>query len=410
MQKAIAITDAAYWIGGNDRETDLFEGLWALPCGVSYNAYLINDEKVAVIDTIKSLSFADYTDRLTSIIGDNRQVDYLIVNHMEPDHSGSIRMLRQIYPGMKIVGNKKTIEMLDAFYGITEGLVEIKEGDILDLGEHKLTFTMIPMVHWPESMVTYDLTQKILFSTDAFGGFSALEGGIFDDELDTEYFVGETLRYYANIVGRYSAPTQRAIAKVRSLDIKILCPAHGPIYRSDPAHIIDLYDKWSSHRTDEGVVVVYGTMYGNTKLMTDAIARAIAEEGIQDILVHDASRANLSFIVRDIWRYSGLVLGSCTYNTELYPPMATLCRTLSNKMMKNRVLGLCGSYSWSKGALSELQAFAEKGGDWHLVEPSVEVKSSPKNGDLDLCRLLGKNVALAVKERTKAQAEAASKQ
>lgn len=400
MQKAIAISDSVYWIGGNDRETDLFEGLWALPCGVAYNAYLINDEKVAVIDTIKSLSFADYTDRLTSILPDNKKVDYLIINHMEPDHSGSIRMMRQIYPEMKIVGNKKTIEMLQAFYRIDDGVIEVKEGDILDLGKHKLTFANIPMVHWPESMVTYDTTQKILFSTDAFGGFSALEGGIFDDELDMDYFASETLRYFANIVGRYSSPTQKAIAKVRSLDVKILCPAHGPIYRSNPNYIVDLYDKWSSHRTDEGLVIVYGSMYGNTKLMTDAIARSAAEGGIQNVLVHDASRSNLSFIVRDVWQYTGLVLGSCTYNTELYPPMATLTRTLANKMMRNRVLGICGSYSWSKGALAELQTFAEKGGDWRLVSPSVEVKSSPTNADIEQCQLLGKNLALAVKEKT----------
>lgn len=294
--------------------------------------------------------------------------------------------------------------MLNAFYGIKDGLIEIKEGDILDLGLHKLTFSMIPMVHWPESMVTYDLTQKILFSTDAFGGFSALEGGIFDDELDMDYYSGETLRYFANIVGRYSTQTQKAIAKVRGLDVRILCPAHGPIYRSNPAYIIDLYDKWSSHRTDEGIVIVYGTMYGNTKLMTDAIARAAAEEGIQKVEVHDASRANLSFIVRDIWQYTGLVLGSCTYNTELYPPVATLCRTLANKMMRRRVLGLCGSYSWSKGALSELRLFAEKSGEWQIVEPSVEVKSSPTSADLDFCRLLGKNVALAVKQKIREQA------
>lgn len=404
MQKAIAVTDTVYWIGGNDRETDLFEGLWTLPRGVAYNAYLINDEKVAVIDTIKSLCFADYTDRLISIIGESKKLDYLIVNHMEPDHSGSIRMMRQIYPEMKIIGNKKTVELLEAFYGITEGIIEVKEGDVIDLGKHKLTFAMIPMVHWPESMVTYDMTQKILFSTDAFGGFSALEGGIFDDELDMDYFESETLRYFANIVGRYSAPTQKAIAKVRSLEVKILCPAHGPIYRSNPDHIIDLYDKWSSHRTDEGIVIVYGSMYGNTKLMTDAIARAAAEEGILDIIIHDASRSNLSFIVRDVWKYTGLVMGSCTYNLALYPPMAAICRTLANKMMKNRVLGICGSYSWSKGALTELQDFAEKGGEWQFVEPSFEVKSSPKNADLDLCRQLGQNVARAVKLKAREQA------
>lgn len=398
MQKAIKITDEIYWIGGNDRETDLFEGLWTLPKGVSYNAYLINDEKTAIIDTIKSGNLSDYIERLTSILPEGHKIDYLIVNHMEPDHSGSIRMLKHLHPDMKIIGNKKTIEMLDAFYNIKENIIEVKEGDILDLGNHKITFAMIPMVHWPESMVTYETTDRVLFSTDAFGGFSALEGGIFDDELDMDYYEYEILRYFANIVGRYAAPTQKAIAKVRALNPRIICPAHGPIHRTNPKHIVDLYDKWSKHETDEGVVVVYGSMYGNTKFMTDAIARSISEAGIKNVFVHDVSRDNLSFMVADIWKYKGLVLGSCTYNTELYPPMATLCRSLSNKMMKNRTLGICGSYSWSKGALAELQLFAERGGDWTLIQPSIEVKSCPTEEDLYLCRLLGKNIADAVKK------------
>ena len=401
MQKAIKITKNIYWIGGNDRETDLFEGLWTLPKGVSYNAYLINDDKTAIIDTIKSGNLSDYIERLTSVLPAGRTIDYLIVNHMEPDHSGSIRMLRHLYPEMKIIGNKKTVEMIDAFYNITENIIEVKEGDVLDLGHHKVTFAMIPMVHWPESMVTYDTTEKVLFSTDAFGGFSALEGGIFDDELDMVHYEYEILRYFANIVGRYSSPTQKAIAKVRALQPRIICPAHGPIHRTNPNHIVDLYDKWSRHDTDEGVVVVYGSMYGNTKFMTDAIARSISEAGIKDVFVHDVSRDNLSFMVADIWRYKGLVLGSCTYNTEPYPPMATLCRSLSNKMMKNRILGICGSYSWSKGALAELQLFAEQSGDWTLIQPSVEVKSCPTEEDLVQCRLLGKNVAEAVKKHFK---------
>jgi len=399
MQKAIKVTDSIYWIGGNDRETDLFEGLWTLPNGVAYNAYFIDDDKTALIDTIKSANLSDYIERLTSILKSGRKIDYLIVDHMEPDHSGSIRMLRQIWPEMKIVGNKKTIEMLNAFYKLTDGIIEVKEGDVLDLGRHKLTFAMIPMVHWPESMVCYDTTDKVLFSTDAFGGFSALEGGIFDDELDMKHYEAETLRYFANIVGRYAAPAQKAIAKVRALDVKTICPAHGPIYRTNPKHIIDLYDKWSSNDTEEGVVVVYGSMYGNTKFMTDAIARSISEAGIKNVIVHDASRSNMSFMVRDIWQYRGLVLGSCTYNTELYPPVAALCRTLTNKMMKNRVLGICGSYSWSKGALAELQLFAEKNSGWELVEPNVEVKSSPTEADIEQCKLLGSNVAEAVKKK-----------
>ena len=209
MQNAIKITDSIYWIGGNDRETDLFEGLWTLPRGVAYNAYFINDEKTAVIDTIKADKLSDYIERLVSILPAGKGIDYLIVNHMEPDHSGSISIMRKLYPEMKIIGNKKTLEMIEAFYGIHDGVVEVKEGEILDLGRHKLAFATIPMVHWPESMVTYDTTDKVLFSTDAFGGFCALEGGIFDDELDMKLYEDETLRYFANIVGRYSMPAHR---------------------------------------------------------------------------------------------------------------------------------------------------------------------------------------------------------
>lgn len=399
MQRAIKVTDSIYWIGGNDRETDLFEGLWTLPNGVAYNAYLINDDKVTIVDTIKSANLTDYIERLASILPNGKEISYLVVDHMEPDHSGSIRILRQLYPEMKIIGNKKTLELLDAFYQISNNTIEVKEGDIIDLGHHKLTFAMIPMVHWPESMVCYDTTDKVLFSTDAFGGFSALEGGIFDDELDMSHYESETLRYFANIVGRYAAPTQKAIAKVRTLDFKIICPAHGPILRSDPMHVVNMYDKWSRHETEEGVVIVYGSMYGNTKFMTDTIARSISENGIKEVIVHDASRSNISYMVRDIWKYRGLVLGSCTYNTELYPPVAYLCRTLKNKMMHGRVLGLCGSYSWSKGALTELQDFAEKGGKWELIGPQVEVKSCPTPDDLKQCRTLGENIANAVKRK-----------
>ena len=395
---SIPVTEDIYWIGENDRETDLFEGLWGLPRGVAYNAYLIKGGSNAVIDTVKACYMQDYFSKIERLL-DGGTVDYLIVNHVEPDHSGSIQMLRKIYPNVKIVGNSKTVDMLKAFYGIEDNIIEVKDGEILDLGTHKLTFAFMPMVHWPESMATYDLTDKVLFSNDAFGGFSALEGGIFDDEVDMDYYESEILRYFANIVGRYSAPTQKAIAKVRTLGLSIICPSHGPILRSDPMHLVDLYDKWSRHETEEGVVVVYGSMYGNTKNMTDAIARSLSESGINKVIVHDAARANLSFLVRDIWRFKGLVMGSCTYNTELFPPMAGLCRTLANKMMKNRVLGLCGSYSWSRGALAELQAFAVKG-DWELVEPSIEVKSHPTDEDLEACALLGRNVAEAVKRGT----------
>lgn len=395
-QQTIKITPSTFWVGANDRETDLFEGLWSLPRGIAYNSYLILGEKTVLIDTVKASFMGEFLVKVQTLLA-GRPLDYLIINHMEPDHSGSISILRHLYPNMQLVGNIKTIDMAKAFYDITSGIVEVKEGSTLDLGDRQLQFAMIPMVHWPESMITYDTTEKVLFSNDAFGGFSALEGGIFDDEVDMSYYESEILRYFANIVGRYSSATQKAIEKVRALDLKVICPSHGPILRSKPMDVVNLYDKWSKHETEEGVVIVYGSMYGNTKKMTDTIARTLAEEGIQKIIIHDASRSSLSFMVRDIWRFKALVLGSCTYNTELYPSMASLCRTLTNKMMKNRLLGLCGSYSWSRGALAELQAFASRG-EWELIEPSIECKSSPNEEDRAQCVVLAQNLAKAMRK------------
>jgi flavorubredoxin len=316
---------------------------------------------------------------------------------MEPDHSGSLSMIRRLHPGLKYVGNAKTLEMLKNFFGIAEGLVEVKEGETLDLGRHKLTFATAPMVHWPESMLTYDATDRLLFSNDIFGGFGALEGGLFDDEANHDWAIYEMMRYYVNIVGRFAAPALRALSKVRGLDIAMICPAHGPIWRSDPSRVIGLYEKWSRQETEEGVVVVYGSMYGNTKIASDVIARSLSESGVKKVSVYDISRSNMSYVTTDIWKYAGLALSSCTYNMELYPPMASLLRLLENKMMKGRKIGLCGSYSWSSAALREMTEFVSRSkGGWTPVGPPVEFKSFPTADDLALCAFLGKNMAEAI--------------
>ncbi len=395
MNCCVSVAEDIYWVGANDRETALFEALWPLPRGVAYNSYLIHDEKIALVDTVKGAYFSDFLEKLQAHLGPDKSIDYLVINHMEPDHSGSVRALREVYPDMTVVGNAKTRTMLENFYGPAKNFLEVKEGDTLSLGNHELTFVMIPMVHWPESMVCYDSTSKTLFSTDAFGAFGSLDGGIFDDEVDMNYYEDEILRYFSNIVGRYSAQVQKAIQKVRGLDLRVICPAHGPVLRSDPMKVVDLYDRWSRHETERGVVVVYGSMYGNTKKMAEEIARAIALEGVEKVILHDISKSHISFVVRDMWRYRGLVLASCTYNTGLFPSMESLVHSIQNKMPKNRVLGVCGSYSWSKGALAALLQFGEKG-NWELVEPHVEVCSSPTAEDLALCRELGRNVAAAL--------------
>ncbi len=396
MSLGIKITDGIHWIGVNDFETHLFEALWPLPKGVSYNAYMIVDEKVVLIDTVKGPYFSTYLDKLKSLLPVGKTVDYLVVNHMEPDHSGSIKVLREAFPEVKIIGNQKTADMLGAFYGLTDNLVVVRDGEELSLGEKRLVFYMTPMVHWPETMMTYEKSTGVIFSGDAFGGFGALNGGIFDDEVDVDYYEDEVLRYFSNIVGRYSAMVQKAFEKLKGVDIKIICTTHGPVWRNDPAHIINLYDRWSKQQTEEGVVLVYGSMYGNTQKMMEAVAAGLVKGGVEKIRVHNISTSHLSFIIRDIWRFKGLVLGSCTYNMELFPPMKQLVNAIENRMMVNRKIGIFGSYTWSGGALKELQEFAGKS-KCERVGPVIEAKSSPTAEDIDRCVELGMNMAKAVK-------------
>jgi len=392
MNHLIKVTDDTYWIGVNDHQTDLFEALWPLPNGVTYNSYLIKDEKSVLIDTVKAPYLSDLIDKIEAILGKDGKLDYLVVNHMEPDHSGAIKVLKHVFPELKIIGNAQTKGMLESFYGICDDLVIVKDGDSIDLGKHKLSFYLIPMVHWPETMATFDNNTGALFSCDAFGGFGCLDGGLFDDELDMSYYEDEVLRYFSNIVGRYSAQVQRAIAKLAGLDIKVVAPSHGPIHRKDPERIIRLYDRWSKQETECGAVVVFGSMYGNTQKMADAVARAMAEKGIEKLIYHDISRSHVSYVVKDIWKMKGLVLASCTYNTTLFPPMRNLLNHLGNKNMKGRMLGILGSYSWSKGALQALSEFASPD-HWEMVEPTVEVKSCPFDDDLAKCMELGRNMA-----------------
>lgn len=392
LDYAVNIADQVYWIGVNDHDTALFEALWPLPMGVSYNAYIIVDEKIALVDTVKGCYFSQYLDKIRGILPEGREVDYLVVNHMEPDHSGAIKALREAFPDMKIVGNAKTAEFLKDYYGLVDNVVVVGDGESLDLGIRELNFFLIPMVHWPETMVTLDRRTGVLFSSDAFGGFGALNGGIFDDEVDTHYYEDEVLRYFSNIVGRYSPMVLRAIQKLKKQQFAIVAPSHGPVWRENPSQIVDLYERWSSHQTENGVVIVYGSMYGNTQRMMESVSRGLVENGVKRIRVHNASNSHVSFIIRDIWRFKGVVIGSCTYNTELFPPVKQVLSALKNRMMSDRVLGLFGSYTWSGGALKELQEFADSC-KWRNIDPVIEAKGAPTETDLETCRQLGKNLA-----------------
>jgi flavorubredoxin len=395
MDSYLPIAEDVYWIGVNDRETALFEGLWPLPRGVSYNSYLIVDEKVAVVDTVKAMKSDQYVANLRALVPEGKKIDYLIVNHMEPDHSGSIALLRDLYPEITVIGNDKTAKLLEDFFGITENVQIVTDGDSLSLGQRTLQFHLTPMVHWPETMVTYEATGKLLFSGDAFGGFGALTGGIFDDEVDLEYFDDEILRYFSNIVGKYANMVQKAIAKLADLEIALIAPTHGPVWRHNPQHILDLYDRWSRHEGEKGVVLVYGSMYGNSCQMMEAVARGLTDGGVPKVRIHSVSTTHISYLIRDAWRYQGLVLGAPTYDVGLYPPMSFFIEMLTRKKLRKRTLGLFGTYGWSGGGVKTLRSFADDG-DWDLVDPVVEARCHASASELDDCRTLGRNIAARI--------------
>lgn len=389
------VTDDVSWIGVNDRKTERFENYMPLPYGVAYNSYLISDEKTCVIDAVEFGSSALYIEKV--ILGlDGKNLDYIVINHVEPDHSSGLKDILRVFPNVKVVGNAKTLGMLRAFNieFPDENFVTVKEGDILDLGKHKLTFAMIPMVHWPESMVTYDTTEKILFSNDAFGGFGALDGGIFDDEVNFDFYIDEMRRYYANIVGKYGAQVTSAIKKLSGLEIKLICPSHGLIWRKDIAKVVSLYSTWAQLLPEEeGVVIVYGSMYGNTAKMAEFIGRELNAQGIKEVKIYDASKTDHSFIVAEIWKYKGLVIGSCAHNNSVYPKIQPLLHKLENYGLKNRYLGIFGTMMWSGGGVRGIEAFANGLKGIEVVAEPVEAKGTPKAEDITRLENIGRELA-----------------
>lgn len=398
---SVKILDNLYYLGVNDRETNLFENMWPLPDGIAYNSYLITDEKTALLDTVKITKVDGFVDTLKDILG-GRDLDYLVIHHMEPDHSGCVKTIMELYPNVTIVTNKKARAMMDDYFDIElDNYIEVKNGDVLDLGERKLNFVMTPMVHWPESMVSYESTDKVLFSQDIFGGYGSLNGTIFDDEMNFEFFRDDIRRYYSNIVGKYSKQAARSLEKVKALDINIICPVHGIIWRTNPDLIVDEYIRLANQVNEEGVIIAYGSMYGNTEKMADYLARFIAEEGIKNVKVYDVSKTNASYILSDIWKYNGLVLGSCTYNNSVYPMMNQLMYILKMNKLKNHVLGIFGSYGWNGGAVKELTEFASEGGTFEVAPTVVDAKGAMKEEDIENLRTLAKEIAEMVRKDDK---------
>lgn len=386
------------YVGVNDRTTTRFEALWTLPHGVSYNSYLVTGEKIALIDTVEEAFGSRLLHNIRREIGD-RKVDYLVVNHMEPDHSSSIGTLRRYYPDMQIVGNAKTLQMIGGYYGIDSGMLEVKEGDTLDLGGLTLAFQLIPMVHWPETMVTWCPEQRTLFSGDAFGTFGTIDGGITDTQLDPARYWGEMIRYYACIVGKYGGPVQKALQKVRALPVETICPTHGPVWQRHIPEVLDLYDRLSRYEGEPGVVIAYGSMYGNTEQMAERIARSLAEEGIRDIFVHNLTHADESEVLRDVFRYDTLIVGSPTYNAELFPPVEQLLRRIETRGIPHRNFAFFGSFTWAGAAVRRMKEFAERL-HWEPMCEPVELKQGFSDAVCDDCRTLAQRVARSLRKET----------
>ena len=367
-----AVAKDIYYVGVNDRQKALFENLWPLPGGVSYNSYLIVDDKTVLVDTV-DICYSDLFFKRVAKLLDGRKLDYLVVDHMEPDHAGSIRLLRQLYPDVKIIGNKQTFGMLAGYHGITDGLHEVKEGDKLELGHHTLSFYMAPMVHWPEVMMTYEETEKVLFSADAFGTFGTLDGGVLDTDMDTERYWSEMVRYYSNIVGKYASPVQRALKKLSALEIRTICSTHGPVWTEQSSRVISLYDRLSRYEGLDGVTLVYGSMYGHTEQMAENIATALSDGGVRHIAMHNVSKSHGSYILRDVFNYRGLIVGCPTYSGQLYPEVEMVLSEIKLREVKDRLFSYFGSFTWAGAAVKHLAAYAEAM-KWEVVGTPVEQK------------------------------------
>ena len=361
MQK---ISERIYSVGVNDNDKILFEGLWPLPYGVSYNSYLVVDEKVALIDTVEAGFEEEFLTNIYEAIGD-REIDYLVVNHMEPDHSSLVGYMLDKYPGLRIVANAKTVPMLQGYYGTPmEKILVVKEGEGICLGSATLSFHMIPMVHWPETMVTWLAEEKTVFSGDAFGTFGVVGEDIVDSEETFELYQDEMIRYYSNIVGKYGTPVQSALKKLSGLPVERICSTHGPVWEKNLVKVIGLYDKLSKYEVERGVCIVYGSMYGNTAAAADALALELESRGIpcavHDLAGNNAGELGVSGAIRDAFKYDTLVVGSPTYNNGIFPPVETFMRALKSRLIKGRRFYAFGSYTWAGSSVNQLNALAQE--------------------------------------------------
>lgn len=374
----VTISDSIRYIGVDDREIDLFESQYVVPDGVTYNSYLILDEKTALMDTVDARGMKEWEQNLQAALG-GRTLDYLVISHLEPDHAGSIGRLLELYPQVVIVGNAKTFQMLPQFFQVEldDRSIEVKEGDSLSLGSHTLQFYMAPMVHWPEVMVTYESSEKVLFSADGFGKFGAM------DAEDDEGWSCEARRYYFNIVGKYGASVQSLLKKAAKLDIAMICPLHGPILKENLGYYIGLYNTWSSYRPEnKGVLIAYASIHGNTAKAAQKLGEMLREKGVEKVVVSDLAREDMAEVVEDAFRYDRMILAAASYDGGVFPCMQDFLHHLQSKAYQKRTVGILENGSWGPTAARTMKAILETMKNISIVEPVVTIKSTLKEENM----------------------------
>lgn len=403
MYQVKEIKKNVFWVGGNDRRLALFEGVYGIPRGVSYNAYLVLDKKTVLLDTVDKAIGPLFFENISHVLN-GRPLDYVIINHMEPDHCAQLPDLVLHYPNIKIVGNKKTREMIKRFFDfdIDSRMIIVDEGDTFSSGDHNFTFVMAPMVHWPEVMVSYDTTDKILYSADAFGTFGALPGNIFADELDFEHeWLDDARRYYTNIVGKYGDQVQSLLKKAAKLDISMVCPLHGPIWRKDFGYFLEKYQKWASYTPeDNAVLIVYNSVYGHTENAANILAGALSDRGLTKITVYDVSVTASSIIVSEAFRCSHLVFAATTYNARIFIKMEEALLDIKEHNLQNRTVALIENGSWASTAGSLMKELFSSMGNIRILEEPLSIRSSLKPDDLTSLNMLADSIVSSMPKTT----------
>ena len=395
MKNTRNITKDLVWIGVNDRRLALFENIFPIPKGISYNSYLLKDEKTVLFDTVDKDSSFEFLENLEAELG-GKALDYLIINHMEPDHCATISEVLFRYPTVKIVCNNLAQTMIKQFFdvNIDEKTIIIKENDTLNTGKHTLTFLMAPMVHWPETMVTYDTTDKILFSGDAFGTFGAMSGNIFADELNFEKdWLEDARRYYSNIVGKYGIQVQNLLKKTENLEIKMICSLHGPIWRENIEWIIEKYQKWSKYESEESAVTIFcGSIYGHTENAAEILAVKLADKGVKNITLYDVSKFDSSYLVSEAFRCSHIVIASASYNAGIFANMENVLHHLKAHNLQNRKVAIIENGSWAPCACSAIEKFVSEMKNIEIIPPKITIKSSLKSNQEEVLDELAENI------------------